>query len=304
MSTTLKANDNFLYEGNWMVKRINVMEKDWDYLIILDACRYDYFSEIFPKYFQGELRKVISQGSSTIEWCRKSFKEMYDNIIYVSANPFINSKIEVQNFNAKEHFYKVVDVWDWGWNDQLGTVHPRQVNEAVHKFKESYPDKRFIIHYLQPHEPYLVQDLDCPGFSKPKLVFGRLTWGAPGLEKEGKIATLLTNSPVVQKFLNFLAKKMGGDPSWKLREILNHPALPTEVLKRNVGISGLRKAYAENLKLVLSYVAKLVKSLSGAIIVTADHGERLGEGNSFSHYPELLDPLLIEVPWLKITAKE
>ena len=112
----------------------------------------------------GELKKAVSVGSSTTEWCKGSFKKRYDDVVYISANPHINSKFEVKGFNAKDHFFRVIDVWKWGWNEGLGTVHPKKVNEAVQTFKDNYSDKRFIIHYLQPHEPYIGYNLRAVGF--------------------------------------------------------------------------------------------------------------------------------------------
>ena len=51
-----------------------------------------------------------------MDWLNKVFLNFYKDIIYISANPYINSKIEVKDsygfkFDAKKHFYKIVDVW-------------------------------------------------------------------------------------------------------------------------------------------------------------------------------------------------
>lgn len=91
----------------------------------------------------------------TGEWANKVFREYYDDVIYVSANPHINSKMETCDFDANKHFYKTIDVWSWGWNENVGTVHPKTVNEAVLKTKSKYPERKLIIHYEQPHSPYL-----------------------------------------------------------------------------------------------------------------------------------------------------
>lgn len=48
-------------------KILKVMREEWDYLIILDACRYDYFAAIWENYFDGELEKRVSLGSGTLE---------------------------------------------------------------------------------------------------------------------------------------------------------------------------------------------------------------------------------------------
>ena len=39
--------------------RVEIVKEKWDYLIILDACRYDYFQDVYKKYLQGELFKKI-----------------------------------------------------------------------------------------------------------------------------------------------------------------------------------------------------------------------------------------------------
>jgi hypothetical protein len=281
-----------------MVEKVSIMEEHWDYLVILDACRYDFFSKLYRGYLRGNLEKRISLGSSTIEWCKKSFRERYDDVIYISANPFVNSNIAVMGFSAKDHFHRVIDVWNWGWNEELGTVHPKDVNRAMQNFKDDYPDKRFIIHYLQPHSPYLSHQLGMPGFPQPQISRGHVLTGI----KNGRSLSLTEKA--LLKALVFLAKRTGfcdKNPSWKIRELLNlPPATPIDAVRRRIGKSGLRQAYTENLRLVLQYVARLVQDLSGAIIITADHGECLGEEGFYSHHVGLSDPLLLEVPWFEV----
>ena len=52
-------------------------------------------------------------------------------LYYISGNPYINSKVGIKGFNARRHFYKVIDVWDFGWNEELGTVPPENVNKTA-----------------------------------------------------------------------------------------------------------------------------------------------------------------------------
>jgi len=54
-----------------------VMDEEWDFLIILDACRYDYFKEIYKNYLDGgNSMKAISPAIETIEWCQKKLYEI------------------------------------------------------------------------------------------------------------------------------------------------------------------------------------------------------------------------------------
>ncbi len=66
--------------------RVNIMRESWDYLIILDACRYDYLERCYLNFFQGELSKKMSNGSCTSEWLNNSFPDYYDDVIYITAN--------------------------------------------------------------------------------------------------------------------------------------------------------------------------------------------------------------------------
>jgi len=130
------------------------MDMDWDYLIVLDACRFDFLLKILNpkyiiKYYAG-----LSLASCTRDWLLRNFNHYYNDVVYVSANPYI-SNIEYKGFNGSRHFYRVESVWSYGWDQQLGTVHPREVYKAVLHLVKKYPYHRFIIHFVQPHAPYI-----------------------------------------------------------------------------------------------------------------------------------------------------
>ena len=52
-------------------KGVYVVDEEWDYLIILDACRYDTFKEI--NNLVGKLEYRYSRGSSTSECLQENF---------------------------------------------------------------------------------------------------------------------------------------------------------------------------------------------------------------------------------------
>jgi len=128
-----------------------IHDTQWDTLVILDACRFDIFEKRVPNYLEGDLIKVKSEGSSTPEWLKKTWPCEY-NIDYISANPGITSKGAIKSwcdYDASKHFRNVIDVWDWGWCDKLGTVHPEEVTLGA------MFEGRKIVHYLQPHFPFI-----------------------------------------------------------------------------------------------------------------------------------------------------
>ena len=94
---------------------------------------------------------------------------------------------------------------------------------------------------------------------------------------------------------------MGNRPDWRLRPWLGlGPASPMDAVRRTHGNAGLREAYRRNLVFVLTHVRPLVDCLTGRIVITADHGELLGEDGCYSHWSGSDHPLLREVPRLVI----
>lgn len=89
----------------------------------------------------------------------------------------------------------------------------------------------------------------------------------------------------------------------KLMECLHlPPTTPMDAARKKIGISGLRQAYAENLKIVLCYITSLVQKLSGNVVITSDHGKLLGENGMFTHICGYDHPILRYVSWFKVTG--
>ncbi len=122
-----------------------IMEEDWDNLIILDACRYDLFLE--TNWIEGKLEKKISRGSHTWMFMRENFKKVYLDTIYISANPFIWTK--------KDAFYKIFYVAPKEEIEKYGTVLPETVAAKAKEINKKYPHKRLIVHFDQPHYPFI-----------------------------------------------------------------------------------------------------------------------------------------------------
>ncbi|MBU0708725.1 LTA synthase family protein [Patescibacteria group bacterium] len=131
---------------------IKVVDEDWDFLIVLDACRYDEFKEV--NQINGSLRKVISLGSNTEEWLRYNFDKSNPDVIYITGNPQFR-KAELEGVFDPDYFFLVENVWDYGWHEEFKTVLPTEMIKATKQLANKYPHKKFIIHFLQPHCPYI-----------------------------------------------------------------------------------------------------------------------------------------------------
>lgn len=138
---------------------IYVMEEDWDNLILLDACRDDYFQE--STSFDGEYTSKVSRAHESWGFMQENFvDEALHDTVYVTANPYS------ERLN-QDTFYKVETVLD-RWNSDTGTVLPEDVTEVALNAHDRYPNKRLIIHYTQPHTPHLgetAQKYDSYGWS-------------------------------------------------------------------------------------------------------------------------------------------
>jgi len=203
-------------------QRSIIWELDWDYLIVLDACRYDSF-EMFNK-IKGKYQRVEGPAGDTIAWLSRTFFDKY-NIIFYSASPFIAKYMDVGGYLAGNHFKDVIDIWYKGWNNERQTVLPETTYEYA---KDAKP--RSIIWFEQPHFP-------------------------PVSEKDKDLWRMTFPYNVV-------------DANWSNPEISDEK---------------IRQAHFNSVEAVMPYVEKLVQRFKGRIIITADHGELLGEALDANH---------------------
>jgi hypothetical protein len=46
-------------------------------------------------------------------------------------------------------------VWQDGWDEDLQTVHPSTMSEALINAAKEFPNKRILAHFVQPHVPFI-----------------------------------------------------------------------------------------------------------------------------------------------------
>lgn len=159
--TAIERPEAILGELNWLGTQLNksyyrrlgppsgvdIMAEDWDTLLILDACRYDALEAVNP--FDAPVEKRRSRGSNSWEFMESSFVgQTHHDTVYVSANPYttdLDSGI----------FHDVVHLLDDEWDDELNTVPPGTVAERAREVAAAYPRKRVLVHFMQPHTPYI-----------------------------------------------------------------------------------------------------------------------------------------------------
>jgi hypothetical protein len=241
---------------------IDVVEEDWDNLVLLDACRYDVFSE--ENYIDGSLQSVVSKGPHSWRFIQGNFagRSLHDTV-YITANPHAERLSE-------DVFYTVETVLDQ-WDAELGTVLPEDVVDAAKDAHEQYPNKRLIIHFMQPHRPHLGQTAETV----------RDQIGLQGFDKY------------------HVDKQRETDRSGK--------NIWDAVRDGHVDKKKLWQMYRETLAIVLQQTEVLLNYIDGRTVISADHGELLGNRASISlepkyGHPEIYTPALCVVPWLEIEA--
>jgi hypothetical protein len=214
-----------------------VTDKDWDTLIVLDACRYDTLSHVWARSGGSDiLPSVVSPGTTTLLWIRANFvanpaKDSLEDVTVIAGNPYM-SKAYFDFEGWSYPFRKSVDVWKGGWDGNLEAVPPEEVFRAAREVH----DGRLLAHFYQPHFP-LIQD--------PEITWAEIEAGEVPLERA-------------------------------------------------------RKAYEDNLRLALAWALRIVESVDGRVVITADHGELFGEYGLFSHPHKVYVPELVTVPWIEL----
>lgn len=143
------------FQRNHHPDAIDIFNQDWDNLIILDACRYDFFEQ--TSTLPGQLTAKYSKGCATYHFVRENFrdKQLYDTV-YVGANTwYLKLKDEI---NSDIHDF--IDLQDPTKDvefasEELQIVEPSTVTRFAKETNRRYPNKRLIVHYLQPHHPFI-----------------------------------------------------------------------------------------------------------------------------------------------------
>ena len=234
---------------------VDIFDEDWDTLCILDACRYDMFAR--RSSLPGRLESRRSKASSTPEFLQTNFdgRDLRDTV-YVTANPqFYQNQDSLQT-----QFHEVVNIWrEEGWDEDYGTVLPETVTEYATRAARDYPNKRLLVHYMQPHYPFIDADTT---FDK-----GHMT----GADRENVWEKLLSGTLDVDQ-----------DEIWRI--------------------------YEENLDRALPAVRELMEGLDGKTVITADHGNMVGERSfpipirEWGHPRGIYTEELVTVPWLEFES--
>ena len=134
----------------------NVFERDWDVLIVLDACRADLLQSVATdSELLDDVGSMRSVGSCSSEWLEETFNGHPETArtAMVTGNTWTDRYVEADAFAALD------EVWKYAWNEELGTVPPSAVTDrAIATARGRAPD-RLVVHYMQPHHPFIADPI-------------------------------------------------------------------------------------------------------------------------------------------------
>jgi hypothetical protein len=257
----------FLTLTRWRSYGANIFDRNWDTLIILDACRVDALREVSDEYdFISVEETINSVGSTSFEWMNHTFDTDYQDEIertaYVSGNgytdrvlgqggetghaamPFGPSEYDVV---SHDDFAYIEELWradlddssEWIVGDETTRTHPRYTTDRAIAAGREQNAERTVIHYMYPHDPFPLAD--DPDLHRP--------------------------------FDALRAGDVSRGEAWQ--------------------------EYLDHLRFVLDEVELLLENLDAdEVVITADHGEAFGEFGFYRHVIGCPLPCMREVPWV------
>jgi len=238
-----------------------IAKKDFDLLLILDCLRADYFIDMCSKDVD-HWKIVKSPASDTSSWLKyMTSKYDFSDICCVTANP------EVSKYS--KHFKHMIHVWKSGWQEINGvpTVPPDEVIDRIFALWQ-FRRVKTIAWFIQPHGPYPMHDPPVPVFR-----------ANPFAEK--------TNVKIGDRNID----KIIIDPKAEIED-------PNSPITQGLLIS----AYRSNVEWVWNAIwDKLIPKLHNTkVVITADHGEALGELGLYGHWADSVLGALLHVPWVEV----
>ncbi len=135
----------------------NAFDREWDVLVVLDACRADLLRSVAPDFdVLGRVETVRSVGSSSSEWLENTFADRPETpkTTMVTGNTWTDRYLDAGALAALD------EVWKYAWDDAIGTVPAASITDrAVTLARERNPE-RLVVHYMQPHHPFVTDPLD------------------------------------------------------------------------------------------------------------------------------------------------
>lgn len=255
-----------------------IWDPEWDVCLVLDATRYDLWREVvgvkgkhptdityWKDYLAANTEARYSVGSASIHWIQETFSEdhraEWENAAYVTANPF----------SGKEP-------------DRM----PELDNDV-------YPLEDRNLCYLDEvwQDAWPMSD-ELPTVD-PAVLTDRAFWAYQNTGCDRLVVHYMQPHIPFKKrpewFGDWGGTKHFGEPGGEGKDTW------LKVRDNELPKDEVWNAYAANLEWVLREVRRWYAETDARILITADHGNAIGEFGQYSHPPFSANPYLRKVPW-------
>lgn len=271
----------------------NIFERDWDLLIILDACRVDMLREVIDSVsWINNVGSIRSVGSSSPEWILKTFTQNYAAEIsrtgLLTRNSFTNRFLVDRIHQHNDHH-------EWGWWHRGKTKwNLVSIDDLAHYETMTPVIEETGLHYEHKINPHILTDRAIAVGRKKDLPRMIVHYTLPHLQF---IANALDWDPNNISIDNLMA---GPEP---IRDLRPEEKGYEPVKRGDVSINSVKDAYRANLRLGLAYVEILLQNIDAEkVVITADHGEGFGEKGIWGHPAGWPFSPVKTVPWAITTA--
>jgi hypothetical protein len=177
----------YTYVGLWLTLSTrlrlgtHVFDEEWDLLVVLDTCRVDALEAVADEYeFIDEVGSITSLGSMSVEWMAQTFDR--EHAEQIARTAYVTSKWDTdKTFREGNHppdvlhppavwadwdvvsadeFGLLSEVWRETCDDRLRVTPPGPVTDRVIQIGRDGDFDRTVVHYMQPHSPYISGHLD------------------------------------------------------------------------------------------------------------------------------------------------
>lgn len=136
------------------LRSTNVYDREWDVLVLLDCATVGMMKQVRDQYgFVERVDEIYSTGTCSSQWMINTFTEEYreemKDTLHVTANTSSEGYLE------EDWFLHLEEVWEDGWDRDLKTIPAREVTDRAIYYYREFDPKRTIVHYMQPHTPFV-----------------------------------------------------------------------------------------------------------------------------------------------------
>jgi len=140
----------------------SVYKRDWDVLVVLDACRPDALrraADAVDILEPSDVTTVRSVGSCSSEWLEHTFMTGQDEAA-VGRTAMVTGNTWTDRYLDADRFALLDEVWKYAWDEELDTVPADAVTDRAIRVARDHDPERLVVHYMQPHHPFVPDPLD------------------------------------------------------------------------------------------------------------------------------------------------